>query len=255
MSHFAIVVVNIYTCYLMYPYLKDIFTFKWKNKIQIDYSQILWESKINLDSTSKIRVFFFILVKFAILYIFYWIFGVGFILFQSNIIYEYILGIMTLSTSFIYIFLGVFIYSTLDFKKIFLTKNGLILQTRFSGDILYEYGQFIMYEENHFRIPQEVIAVESKKNKKYFIMSRSNGLSGSIFGDIATFSKICKQQTKIALNDMDTKSRVDLFLKYYEHIEIISNEQRNHNIFTIDFSPYMDEMKQYYQNNIKKDKQ
>lgn len=54
---------------------------------------------------------------------------------------------------------------------------------------------------------------------------------------------------------MDTKSKVALFLKYYEHIEIISNEQRNHNIFTIDFSPYMDEMKQYYQDNIKKDKQ
>ncbi len=58
---------------------------------------------------------------------------------------------------------------------------------------------------------------------------------------------------KNALESMDTKSRVDLFLKYYEHIEIISNEERNHNIFTIDFSPYMDDMKQYYQNNIKKD--
>lgn len=45
MSHFTIIVVNIYTCYLMYPYLKDIFTFKWKNKIQIDYSQILWEAE------------------------------------------------------------------------------------------------------------------------------------------------------------------------------------------------------------------
>ncbi len=187
MSHFAIVVVNIYTCYLMYPYLKDIFTFKRKNKIQIDYSQILWESKINLDSTSKIRVFFFILVKFAILYIFYWIFGVGFILFQSNIIYEYILGIITLSTSFIYIFLGVFIYSTLDFKKIFLTKNGLILQTRFSGDILYEYGQFIMYEENHFRIPQEIIAVESKKKQKIFYYATLKWIIRKYFGGYCYF--------------------------------------------------------------------
>ncbi|RDU59488.1 hypothetical protein CQA53_11415, partial [Helicobacter didelphidarum] len=242
MSNFAIVVVNIYICYLMYPYLRDILTLKWKNKIQIDRSQILWESKINLYATSKYRIFFFIIVKVAILYMFYWIFSASFRLFQSNVIYEYTLGMLTLLTGFVYIFVGGFIYSTIDFKKMFLTKNGLILQTRFSGDILYKYGQFIMYEENHFRIPQEVIAIESEYAKKYFIMPiprpiNSNVLHGNILGDIVTFSKICKQQTETAIKAMDTKSRVALFLKYYEHIEIIFNEERNHNIFTIDFSP------------------
>ena len=233
----------------MYPYLRDIFTLKWKNKIKIDRSQILWESKINLCATSKISLFLFVLVKVAILYIFYWIFGVGFVLFQSGVMYEYILGIVTLLTSFVYIFLGVFIYSTIDLKKIFLTNNGLILHTRFSGDIVYKYGQFIMYEDNYFRIPQEVIVIESKDIKKYFIMPMpTNGLSGSILGNIVAFSEICKQQTEAAIQDMNIKSQVNLFLKYYEHIEIIFNKERNHNIFTIDFAPYMDKMKQYYQN-------
>lgn len=100
-------------------------------------------------------------------------------------------------------------------------------------------------------IPQEVIVIDSKDIKKYFIMPMStNELSGSILGDIATFSKICKQQTEATIQDMDIKSQVNLFLKYYKHIEIIFNKEGNHNVFTINFTPYIDKMKQYYQNKI-----
>ena len=49
---------------------------------------------------------------------------------------------------------------------------------------------------------------------------------------------------------MNLESKTKLFLKYYEHIRLLpDNQEYNRNIFTIDFSPYIKEMQKYYQTN------
>lgn len=219
---------------------------KWKHKIHIPYSEVLWESNLALHNTSTMAILTFIVIKLFIVFICIWIFIAGFKLLENNSI----LGYITLFLDSVYIFLGFFIYSTLDFKKIILTQNGLILKTRFSGDIFCPYGEFIIYDDSYFRIPQEVIGIDLKDIKKYFIIPKSRYQIGDILGDIESFSDICQQYTQKALATMNLESKTKLFLKYYEHIRLLpDNQEYNRNIFTIDFSPYIKEMQKYYQTN------
>lgn len=169
--------------------------------------------------------------------------------------HQYFIGIVSLSATSVLLFMY---GKELTFKKAFLTKYGLIIYTIFNTKS-YQYGDFVMKQSINRGIFLPMIDIVEVKisstlyEAQYFIFPY--GYNEWVSFDNTDFRHLCTEYTQNALESMDTKSRVDLFLKYYEHIEIISNEERNHNIFTIDFSPYMDEMKQYYQNNIKKDKQ
>lgn len=231
---FIFIMTDIYIVYLMFPYLRDIWTFGWRNKIEIDKSEILWESKINFH---KIAVFFFIIVKLLALF-------VWFVIFIASLAFSTAspIGIITLFLIFLYIFSGCFIYYTINFKKMFLTKKGLVLQTRFSGDIFYQYGDFVAYDDSYFRIPEDVIVISSKNSKQVFIMPSSANTRGDNLGDIDAFRNICEQYFENALKNMDTKARVNLFLKYsqlFKYGVVLKN------YFTIDFNPYLDEIKQY----------
>lgn len=214
-----------------------------KDNIKLDSNgdEIIWESKRNAFGILSLCIFLFA-------NIFFWC--MSWLMIANH---QYFIGIVSLSATSVLLFMY---GKELTFKKAFLTKYGLIIYTIFNTKS-YQYGDFVMKQSINRGIFLPMIDIVEVKisstlyEAQYFIFPY--GYNEWVSFDNTDFRHLCTEYTQNALESMDTKSRVDLFLKYYEHIEIISNEERNHNIFTIDFSPYMDEMKQYYQNNIKKD--
>lgn len=210
-------------------------------KLDSNGDEIVWESKRQIHTFGILSFYILLFAN-----IFFWCMSW---LMMGN--HQYFIGIISLSATSIILF----IYGKkLTFKKAFLTKYGLTIYTRFNTKS-YQYGDFVMKQtlsRGVYGITNlvEVTISSTLYEAQYFIFPYGYNEWASF--DNTDFKHLCTGYTQNALETMDTKSRVALFLKYYEHIEIIFNEERNHNIFTIDFSPYMDEMKQYYQDNIEK---
>ncbi|RDU59680.1 hypothetical protein CQA53_11330, partial [Helicobacter didelphidarum] len=116
------------------------------------------------------------------------------------------------------------IYKALNFKSMFLNNKGLFIQTRFSGNVFYPYGSFaICYSlATGIRFFERIEIYGVNHRNKIFLFPCGYDSLGS-FKNNQEFKELCAKYTQNALETMDTKSRVALFLKYYEHIEIIFN--------------------------------
>lgn len=138
------------------------------------------------------------------------------------------------------------IYNASNFKSIHLTQQGLVLFTRFSGDIFYRYGDFVI----RFDIPigirfcEDITITNTKQQKRSFIFPCGYDSFGS-FENNRDFKELCTKYTQQALESMDIIEKTNLYKIYTINIVIMFNEERNSNVFMIDFLPYKQEIEHY----------
>lgn len=131
------------------------------------------------------------------------------------------------------------IYKALNFKSMFLNNEGLFIQTRFSGNVFYPYGSFgICYSlATGIRFFERIEIYDVNHRNKIFLFPCGYDSLGS-FKNNQEFKALCTKHTNQALESLNLQEKVNLYKLYQSHIECIFDEERNHNIFTIDFSPY-----------------
>lgn len=138
------------------------------------------------------------------------------------------------------------IYNIINFKSIHLTQKGLVLATRFSGDIFYLYGDFVI----RFDIPigirfcEDITITNTKQQNRTFPFPCGYDSFGS-FENNQVFKEICTKHTQQALESMDIDKKAELYKIYTRNIYIIFNEERNSNVFMVDFLPYKQEIENY----------
>lgn len=136
------------------------------------------------------------------------------------------------------------IYKALNFKSMYLTKKGLLLKTRFNGNIFYPYGSFAINSSIAVGIRFfERIEIHNIKycKEKSFIFPCGVDSFGS-FQNNHMFKELCTNYTQQALETINLEEKVNLYKLYRLNIEYFFSEEINHNVFTIDFSPYKAEI-------------
>lgn len=147
---------------------------------------------------------------------------------------------------------GFFIYKVFycyfNVKAMFLTTNSLELHTRFGGVISYDYGTFTIkknIERGTFGISvSDRIAIASTHQRGIMFYSPVQYLG------IDKSSAILSKHTQQVLESMSIQNIAEIYLLYQDNIEYIFNEIRNHNVFTIDFSPYKESLKKLFAKEI-----
>lgn len=137
-------------------------------------------------------------------------------------------------------------YKALNFQSMLLTEKGLLVKTRFNGEIFYPYGKFVMSYSIAVGLRFfERITIHNPNNKKEFLFPCGYDSLGN-FENNQAFKELCTTYTQQALESMDTEKIVELYILYANNIEYIFNEERSNNVFTIDFSPHQELLKEYF---------
>ena len=148
---------------------------------------------------------------------------------------------------------GCFIYKVFyyyfNLKAMLLTNKGLELHTRFSGGIVsYPYGTFTIkknVERGTYGISaSDIITIASTHQRGIMFYSPVQYLG------IDKSSAILSKHTQQALESIPIQDIAEIYLLYQDNIEYIFNETRNHNVFTIDFSPYKESLKKLFAKEI-----
>ncbi len=120
------------------------------------------------------------------------------------------------------------------------------MATRFSGDIFYLYGDFVI----RFDIPigirfcEDITITNTKQQNRTFPFPCGYDSFGS-FENNQVFKEICTKHAQQALESMDIDKKAELYKIYTRNIIIIFNEERNSNVFMVDFLPYKQEIENY----------
>ncbi|HEB7537195.1 TPA: hypothetical protein SB588_001731 [Campylobacter coli] len=149
------------------------------------------------------------------------------------------------------------LHRALNFKSIILTEQGLILKMRwFDTEIFYPYGSFTMSYDIAYGIRFfERIEIQNIKHiRKEFIFPCGVDSFGS-FENNHTFKELCTKYTQKALETMNLEEKVNLYKLYRANIKIFFNQEIDHNVFIIDFSPYIQEIKTYLKDKNEPNKQ
>ena len=178
-------------------------------------------------------------------YILYFILGIficwfcWFVLLRESLWY----ALLALGLSMFYCFE---IYKALNFKSMFLDNNGLSIQTRFSGNVFYPYGSFGICNSLAIgiRFFERIEIYNANYRSRIFLFPCGYDSLGS-FKNNQAFKELCTKYTQQALKSMNLQEKANLYKIYQSNIEHIFNETRNHNVFTIDFSPYKAEIESY----------
>ncbi|TLD84793.1 hypothetical protein [Helicobacter sp. MIT 05-5294] len=201
---------------------------------------IIWESEKKFCLVAILQYLIYFIVG-ILLSCFSWA-----ILLQESFLY--IILTIPLTLFFVYE-----IYKAINLKSAFLTQNGLLLQTRLKGTIFYPYGHFVIGFSLAVGIRYfERISVYGINHKNIEFVFPCGYDSLGIFKNNKDFKQFCTHYTQNALETMNTKEKVMLYKLYRQNIEIIFNEERNHNVFTLDFKPYEEEIKKYFCNELRK---
>lgn len=198
----------------------------------MDNITILWQSKRKIIYFS---LFFYILYFVLGIFIcwFCW-----FVLLRESLWYGLLATLLT-------IFFISEAYEALNLESITLTDKGLILKMKFNKKIFYPYGKFTIQSVIRGLIRfEEVLSFISNQNCKTFKMLNGYDAFGSFYNN-QEFKELCTKHTNQALQSMNLQERANLYKLYQDNIEYIFNETRNHNVFTIDFSPYKAEIESY----------
>lgn len=116
---------------------------------------------------------------------------------------------------------------------------------KFDKDIFYPYGQFTIQSVIRGRVRiEETLSFISNQNCKTFTMPNALDAFGNFYNNQA-FKELCTKYTQQALESMSLQERANPYRLYQSNIEHIFSETRNHNVFTIDFSPYKTEIESY----------
>lgn len=196
-------------------------------------STLLWKSKRKIIPFSLFFCSLYFILAFFVCW-FCW-----FVLLKESSWY----GLLAIFITFFYISE---LYETLNFKSIILTEQGLILKMRwFDTEIFYPYGSFTIKSITmQFIKFDETISFLSNTTIKNFKMLNGFESFGS-FENNHTFKELCTQYTQKALETMNLEEKVNLYKLYRANIEIFFNQEIDHNVFIIDFSPYTQEIKTY----------
>ena len=178
-------------------------------------------------------------------YVLYFILGIficwfcWFVLLKESLWY----GLLALTLSIFYYFE---IYKAFNFKFMFLDNKGLSIQTRLSGNVFYPYGSFGICNSLAIgiRFFERVEIYNVNYHNKIFLFPCGYDSLGS-FKNNQEFKELCTKHTNQSLQSMNLQEKANLYKLYHSNIEYIFNETRNHNVFTIDFSPYMAEIESY----------
>ncbi|TLD82990.1 hypothetical protein [Helicobacter trogontum] len=203
------------------------------NVLDSESSSIIWKGK---------RKFYLITTLFYLIYLIFGIFISCFFwtgLLQKS--FWYILIAIPLTLFSLYE-----VYKALNLKAVLLTQNGLLLKTLFNGDVFYPYGYFTAGSSLAIGIKYfERVSVDNTNHSKMeFLFPYGYDSLGS-FKNNQEFKALYTKHTNQALESLNLQDKVNLYKLYQSNIECIFDEERNHNIFTIDFSPYKAEIDTY----------
>lgn len=204
-----------------------------KFRFNTSNESILWESKIKAS--------FWDLLRYKFNYFSFLLFFVGFIFsvcfiwlgLSYGIRYEYWFLCILSSILFGVLIVSNF-YTTFNFKSMYLTRKGLIVKTRFNGELFYPYGSFVMYSDakiinTHYNVNTEEITIFSlKQSKKTFaipkkmpplksyILKEPDYIIDQIdflgaFENHEEFKKLCTQYTQLALKTMNAEEKEQFF--------------------------------------------
>ncbi|MGX3044327.1 hypothetical protein [Helicobacter sp. T3_23-1056] len=195
--------------------------------------EILWEGKRKYHPAGVFQ------------YMLYFIVGAFFMWFSWILVFKISLWWLIFAISYDAFMLWQ-MYNAINFKSIHLTQKGLVLTTRFGGDICYLYGDFVI----RFDIPigirfcEDITITNTKQQNRTFPFPCGYDSFGS-FENNQDFKEICTTKTQHALESMDIDKKAYLYKIYTLNVGMIFNEERNSNVFIIDFLPYKKEIEHY----------
>ena len=195
--------------------------------------EILWESKKKYHPVGAFQ------------YMLYFIVGAFFMWFSWILVFNISLWWLIFAISYNAFMLWQ-MYNAINFKSIHLTQKGLVLATRFCGDICYLYGDFVIRFDIAIgiRFYEDITITNTKQQNRTFLFPCGYDSFGS-FENNQGFKEICTIKTQQTLESMDIDKKAYLYKIYALNIDIIFNEKRNSNVFIIDFLPYKQEIEHY----------
>lgn len=230
-------------------------------KLRFDTSNesILWKSKIKTSFWDLLLYRFSAYSFFAFLIFFIWIFWIGL---SYNVFNYKNLGLFILCFIIASALTFPDFYAAFNFKFMYLTRKGLIVKTRFNGELFYPYGSFVMYSnaktiytdyhsyglkrvftyeeitifslkhpKKTFALPKKRPPLKSYIFKGVYSLSDQTDFLGA-FENHEEFKKLCTQYTQRALKTMNAKEK-EQFLNLCLNVP--------YNVFEVNFEFYWDD--------------